>query len=201
MALAETINRAVRKVPVWPLYIVGAIPPVWLFSEGVTGALGPDPTKVIEHQMGLWGLQLLIATLSISVIRNYGRINLIRFRRALGRLAFAYIFLHLLVWLVLDVQIPSEIWRDITKRPYITVGMLGFALLIPLASTSSDYAIRKMGAAAWRRLHTLVYPAVLLGGVHYLMLVKSWQLQPMAYLGIITVILATKIRDRKRQRA
>ena len=200
MPFADRLNGWIRAVPVWPSYIVAALPPVWLLQQGLSGGLGADPVKVMEHQLGLWGLQLLIATLCVSPIRNIFWVNLIRFRRPLGRIAFAYIFLHLLVWLVLDVQILGQIWNDILKRPCMTVGMAGFLLLIPLIATSNDWSLRKLGALAWRRLHKLIYGAVLLGGLHFLMLVKGFQWEPILYLGGIAALLLLKASGFKRKK-
>jgi len=87
----------------------------------------------------------------------------------------------------------SQIWADIIKRPYITIGMLGFSLLIPLAITSNNWSVRKLGPA-WRKLHKLTYAAVILGGAHYLMLVKTWQAEPLIYMVVILGLLALKLR-------
>lgn len=202
MAVTDQINSALRQVPTWPLYVAGAVPPMWLYYLGLTNQLGPDPVKVIEHQVGLWGLQLLIASLAITPLRSFLRLNLIRFRRAIGLLSFFYILVHLLTWLVLDVQIMAEVWNDILKRPYITIGMAGFVLLIPLAVTSNDYSIRKLGAGTWRRLHKLAYLAAIFGAVHYVMLVKGWQITPFVYLAMILALLALRLpRGRKRAAA
>ncbi|WP_375688490.1 protein-methionine-sulfoxide reductase heme-binding subunit MsrQ [Pseudooceanicola sp. LIPI14-2-Ac024] len=197
--IADHINKATRKVPAWPLYIVGALPLVWLFWQGVTGGLGVDPVKEMEHQMGLWGLWLLIAGLCITPLQRYAGIRLIKYRRAIGLLAFFYIAMHLLIWLVLDVQILGQIIADIYKRPYITIGMLAFVLLIPLALTSNNWSIRKLGPR-WRQLHKLVYVAVLLGGIHFFMLVKGFQIEPLVYLGVITVLLALRLPMARRKR-
>lgn len=197
--VVDGINTIARKVPAWPLYLLAVIPVVWVFWAGATGALGPEPIKEIEHRLGLWGLQVLIASLCITPLRTHLAINLIKFRRAIGLIAFFYIFAHLLVWLVLDVQILSQIWGDILKRPYITIGMVGFLLLIPLAITSNDLSIRRIGAVAWRRMHKLVYASVLLGGVHYLMLSKGFQWEPIIYLCGIVALLALRWKPRKRQ--
>lgn len=201
MNVVDRINGWARRLPSWPLYLLAALPVVWVFWAGATGGLGVEPIKEIEHRLGLWGFQVLIASLCITPLRTHAGINLIKFRRAIGLVAFFYILAHLLVWLILDVQILGQIWKDILKRPYITIGMAGFLLLVPLALTSSDWSIRKLGGAAWRRLHKLVYPAVLLGGLHYLMLVKGWQLQPIIYLCVVVALLALRLRPRKRQPA
>ncbi|KNG94533.1 protein-methionine-sulfoxide reductase heme-binding subunit MsrQ [Pseudaestuariivita atlantica] len=196
--MIAVVNSGARRVPTWLVYALAVVPPVWLFYAGLTGGLGIDPVKAMEQQMGLLGLQLFIATLCITPLRRFAGINLIRFRRALGLITFFYILCHLLVWLVLDVQILSQIIADIYKRPYITVGMAAFVLMIPLAITSNNMSVRRMGAAAWNRLHWLTYPAVILGGVHYVMLVKGWQIQPLIYLGVILGLLALRQVPRRR---
>ena len=91
------------------------------------------------------------------------------------------------------VQIPAQIWADIVKRPYVTIGMTAFVLMIPLALTSNAWSIRKLGPA-WRRLHKLTYAVALMGGVHYLMLVKGWQIEPMLYLAGIAALLLMRLR-------
>jgi len=190
MTLTQKINGGLRKVPAWPLYILGLLPPVWLFYQAVTGALGVDPVKTMEHQMGEWGLQLLIVSLMITPIRKHVGLNLVKYRRAIGLLAFFYILGHLMVWLSLDIQFRwGEIWKDILKRPAITIGMVGFVVMVPLALTSWNGAIRRMGAAAWQRLHKLAYLAVLAGGIHYVMVVKTWQTEPLLYLAVILALL------------
>lgn len=198
--MVDHINRLARRIPTWPLYLGALIPPAWYFYAGVSGQLGVDPVKAMEHKIGLLGLQVLIASLCITPLRRYGGVNLIKFRRALGLIAFFYIFLHLLVWIVLDVQIPSQIIADIYKRPYITIGMVAFALMIPLAATSYNAAIRKLGRN-WRRLHWLVYPAVVLGGVHFVMLRKGWQAEPLLYLAGITLLLLLRLPAKRRKAA
>ena len=191
--IVDRVNGLARKVPRWPFYWVAALLPVWLLHAALTGGLGVEPIEVMEHQLGEWGLQVLIASLCITPLRRHVGLNLLKFRRVLGRVGFAYILLHLLVWLFLDVQIWSQIWADILKRPYITIGMAGFLLLVPLAATSSDWAIRRMGAASWRRLHKLSYAAVPLGAVHWVMLSKGWQWEPLLYLAAVALVLATRI--------
>jgi methionine sulfoxide reductase heme-binding subunit len=119
-------------------------------------------------------------------------VNLIRFRRAIGVLAFTYVALHLLVWLVLDVQALERIWADIVKRPYITVGMIGFVAMIPLALTSNNWSVRRLGPT-WRQLHKLTYLVVLLGAVHFVMLRKGLQIEPLLYLGAIVLLLALRL--------
>lgn len=197
MNLVDGINHLARKLPTWVVYIVYALPAPYLLYLGLTGGLGREPIKALEHELGEIALQLLIIGLTITPLRRYLGVNLIRFRRAFGLLAFSYVFLHLLVWLVLDVGILSQIWADILKRPYITIGMAGFVCLIPLALTSNNWSVRRLGPK-WRSLHRLTYVAVLLGGLHYIMLVKGFQIEPLAYMAIILALLALRLPGKRR---
>ncbi|MBV7408791.1 protein-methionine-sulfoxide reductase heme-binding subunit MsrQ [Maritimibacter sp. DP1N21-5] len=197
---ARTVNGALRRVPAWPLYIIGAVPPAWLFYQGVAGNLGVDPVKEMEHQIGLLGLQVLLATLAVTPLFKLTRINLVKFRRAMGLVGFFYIVCHLAVWLFLDVQIWSQIWADIVKRPYITIGMGAFVLLIPLAVTSNDWSMRKL-RKSWKTVHKLFYPAIILGGVHFFMLRKGIQLEPVLYLLGIVLLLGLRLPFLWRRRA
>ena len=191
--ILDRINTLAHRVPTWTVYIVYLLPVPWLLYLAQTGGLGREPIKALEHELGEIALQLLIIGLCITPLRKHLGLNLIRFRRTIGLLAFTYVALHLLVWLVLDVGNMSQIWADILKRPYITIGMLGFSLLIPLAITSNNWSVRKLGPA-WRKLHKLTYAAVILGGVHYLMLVKTWQAEPLIYMAVILGLLALRLR-------
>ena len=198
MALAEQINTAARRVPPALVYVAGLVPLAWLVWAAATGGLGIDPVKEMEHRLGLWGLQLLVAGLCITPLRRFAGVNLIRFRRAIGLVAFSYILLHLMVWLVLDMGLLWEqALKDIAKRPYVTMGMAGFAALVPLALTSNDWAVRRLGPVRWRRLHRLTYLAALAGGVHYLWLVKAWPLEPFLYLGAILALLGLRALPRR----
>ncbi|MFN6976873.1 MAG: protein-methionine-sulfoxide reductase heme-binding subunit MsrQ [Gemmobacter sp.] len=202
MTVSTAINGALRPVPQWVLYGAGAVPAAVLVAQLFGGGLGADPVKALEHALGLYALQFLIAGLAVTPLRRLTGINLVRWRRALGLIGFGYVVLHLAVWVALDLQFRwGEIGADIVKRPYITVGMFGFALLVPLAWTSSDGAIRRMGGAAWRRLHWLVYPAVLAGAVHYVWLVKAWPIEPILYLGAVLALLGLRVWWWARRRA
>ncbi|MEX1309815.1 MAG: protein-methionine-sulfoxide reductase heme-binding subunit MsrQ [Candidatus Sulfomarinibacteraceae bacterium] len=194
------MNAALRRVPTWPVYALGALPPFWFFYLGLTGGLGVEPIKELEHRLGEIGLQALILALAVTPIRRFTGISLLRFRRAIGLIAFYYVTCHLLAWLVLDVRDPARIWQDILKRPYITIGMVAFVLLVPLAVTSNDRSVRKLGAAVWKRLHWLAYPATILAAVHFVMLVKGWQIEPLVYLGVILGLLLARIRSSPRIR-
>ena len=188
----QRLNEILRLVPVWAVYLTGALPAPWFFYLGMTGGLGVEPIKALEHEYGKLALQLLVFGLAISPLRRLIGLNLMKFRRAIGVLTFSFAALHLLVWLVLDVQVPSEIWADIVKRPYITVGMAAFALILPLAVTSNNWSVRRLGSR-WRKLHRLVYPAAILGAVHYVMLTKGFQIEPLFYLLLILGLLALRV--------
>jgi len=194
--MRDAVNAAVRRVPTWGVYALGLLPVPWLFWRAATGALGVEPVEALEHAYGELALQFLVAGLCITPLRRFTGVNLIRFRRALGLVAFAYVVAHLAVWAVLDVQSVARVWADIVKRPYITVGMAAFVLMLPLAATSTDRAIRRMGPVAWRRLHRITYGVALLGGVHFLMQAKGFQLEPLLYLGAVVGLLLVRVRGR-----
>lgn len=198
--IIDQINTTARRVPTWVVYILCLLPAPYFFYLAVTGNLGPDPVKPLEHKYGELALQLLIAGLCITPLRQHLGINLIKFRRSLGIMAFTYVSFHLLVWAVLDVQTLGRVIEDIIKRPYITIGMAGFALLLPLAVTSNNWSVRKLGPT-WRKLHKLTYPAVFLGGVHYIWLVKGIQIEPLIYLAVILGLLALRYRPKRRARS
>jgi methionine sulfoxide reductase heme-binding subunit len=196
MTLAQRINGLTRKVAAWPIYVVFPLWGAWYFWRALSGAY-IDPVADLEHRIGLLALKLLIAVLAITPIRNLTKVNLVKYRRALGVTAFFLVLYHLLVWAFLDVQTLGRVVADIVKRPYITIGMLAFALLIPLAATSNNLSIRKLGPLVWRKLHWLTYPAVALGAVHFVWLRKGWQIQPLTYLAIIAVLLLMRVKWRR----
>lgn len=184
----DRLNQTLRAVSPSFLYIGAAAYAAFAFWRGVSGQLGPEPIKALEHIYGEAALILLVAGLAVTPLRRFTGLTLIRFRRAIGLSAFSLVLCHLLVWAVLDVQALDRVWADIVKRPYITVGMAGLLLLIPLALTSNNRSVRWLGAR-WRRLHRLTYPAVLLGAVHFVMLRKGLQVEPVLYLlGIVGLL-------------
>jgi sulfoxide reductase heme-binding subunit YedZ len=199
MTIVSTLNTAVRRVPGWVLYIVGAAYAGWLFFLGLTGGLGVEPIEALEHAYGDVALKLILAGLAVTPMRQWLGLNLIGWRRALGVTAFFFVLAHFLVWAVLDVQRLSAIWADILERPYVTIGMAGFLTLIPLAATSNNWSLRKLGPIRWRKLHRLVYPAAVLGALHYVWLVKGLQFEPLIYLAITILLLATRFWPQRRR--
>jgi sulfoxide reductase heme-binding subunit YedZ len=196
--IVVVLNGALRRVPPWSLYIVGAGWAVWLFWLGLTGGLGAEPITELEHRYGELAINLLVAGLAVTPLRRYLGVNLMPFRRALGVLCFFFVVAHLLVWAVLDVQTVARVWADIVDRPYVTIGMAGFLLLLPLGLTSNNWSVRKMGAAAWRKVHKLVYPAAVLGALHYVWLAKGFQWEPLLYMAAILGLLALRLRPASR---
>ncbi|MDU9006100.1 protein-methionine-sulfoxide reductase heme-binding subunit MsrQ [Sedimentitalea todarodis] len=192
------MNGVLRRLPVGLVYGIGLLPPGVLFWLAATGGLGVEPIKALEHELGQLALQMLIVGLAITPLRRFAGINLLQFRRAIGLLTFYYVLCHLLVWLVLDVQIVGQIWADIVKRPYVTVGMGAFVLMIPLAATSNNWSVRGLGPS-WRRLHRVVYVVAVLGGLHFVMLSKGLQIEPLLYLGAILGLLALRLRPGQRK--
>jgi sulfoxide reductase heme-binding subunit YedZ len=195
----DRINGLARRVPVWAVWQLGLVPAVWTFYLGLTGGLGAEPIKALERELGEVALQLVILGLCITPLRRYLGVNLIRFRRAMGLLAFTYVSVHLLVWLVLDVQIWAQIWADILKRPYVTVGFTAFLMMIPLALTSNDLSLRWLGPR-WRVLHRLTYGVAVLGAVHFIWLSKGFQIEPLVYLAVILALLGLRWRPTRQSR-
>ncbi len=182
------------------IYIIGMVPAVWYFYAGINNRLGADPLNVLERALGLWALRFLVASLAITPLRRLGGPSLIRYRRAIGLLAFYYAALHLTVYMVLDQGLDlAAIWADIVKRPYITVGMLAFIVLVPLAVTSNGPSIRRLGAR-WNSLHRLVYIAAAAGALHFIMLVKVWPLEPLIYVALVAGLLLFRFQAYARKR-
>ena len=196
--MIDTLNKTLRRIPAWTIYIIGAAWAAWLFYLGVTGGLGVEPINALERAYGEIGLKLIVVGLAITPLRKYVGLNLIKFRRAIGVTTFFFIVAHFCVWALLDVRSLSRVWEEVVKRPYVSVGMLSFAMMIPLAITSNDLAIRKMSAMAWRKLHKLTYPAAVLGAVHYLWLTRGFQLEPLIYLTLISILLMLRFKKAKK---
>lgn len=190
--ITDVVNRGLRKLPPWSLYVVGAAYAAWLFYLGASGMLGVEPIKELEHRYGEIALQLLIAGLAVTPLRQWFGINLMCFRRAIGVLTFFFVIAHMLVWALLDVQTLSAVWADLVERPYITIGMAAFLLMLPLGLTSNNYSVKRLGAATWRKTHKLVYPCAILGGLHFVWLAKGFQFEPWIYMLIIVGLVALR---------
>lgn len=197
--VVDAVNRVGRTVPVWAVYLAGAVPFVWLVWAALTNSLGPDPVKAVENRLGLWALQFLIAGLAVTPLRRLG-VNLIRHRRALGLIAFFYVVMHFITWLVLDMALDwNQIVQALWKRPYILIGFVALLAMVPLAVTSTNAAIRRMGPKAWGRLHKLMYGIVAAGAVHYLLLVKVITAEPVIYAGLVLGLLTVRLIPKTRR--
>ena len=186
----DRINRFLKRVPTWVIYLLGTIP---LFIVAWQTSTAIDPVRAIEWGLGLWAVRLLIATLFVSPLRWAG-LNLLRFRRQLGLVAFTYVVLHFTSWLTIDMGLRwSQIVPDLYKRWYIVVGMSALLLLIPLALTSNNGSIRRLGAQNWSRLHKLAYPATALAMLHFLMVGKVYTIEVLTYAGILAALLAVRL--------
>lgn len=193
MAALPALPRKYHAASIWALYAVGLLPAVWGFYLGATGQLPGNTVKEFEHLLGLWALRFLIATLAITPIRDLFGINWIRYRRALGLLAFWYVVMHFTTYMVLDQYFNFQaILVDIAKRPFITIGMAAFVMLIPLALTSNNWSIRRLGPG-WTKLHRLVYVIAAAGALHFAMSVKVVGLEPWTYIVLVTVLLLWRL--------
>ena len=179
------------------LFLVCLIPFFGLCWRAFRGDLGPNPVETLQHTTGDWTLLFLVFTLSITPLRKSLYLpELIRFRRMLGLFAFFYVSLHFLTYLGPDQSFDLHaMWKDVYKRPFITVGFLGFVLLIPLALTSTAGWIRRLGGRRWQMLHRLIYVTAIAGVIHYYWLVKSDVRKPLQYAFFVGVLLLWRIVD------
>ncbi len=188
--MLDIINKQIRRVPSWVVYVLGVLPALWVIYTGLNAV---DPVRGIEWGLGLWAVRLLIATLFISPLRWVG-LNLLKFRRQLGLVAFAYVVLHFTAWLTIDMGLRwSLILPDLYKRWYIIIGLSALLLLIPLAATSNNASIKKIGAKGWNRLHKLAYLATGLAMVHFLMIGKVYTVEVLTYAAILALLLGARI--------
>ncbi len=178
------------------LFLACLLPLAALVWAGFRGALGANPVETITHDTGQWALRLLLATLAVTPVRRLtGWAPVVRLRRMLGLFAFFYAALHLATYLWLDQFFAwGAIAEDVLKRPYITVGFAAFLLLVPLAATSTQAMVRRLGGRRWRLLHRLVYPAAALAVLHLLWLVKADLREPLVYAAILALLLAARVR-------
>ena len=177
------------------VFLLCLAPLVRLLVLGVTDGLTANPIEFITRSTGTWTLVFLLITLAVTPLRRaLGWPSLLRLRRMLGLYAFFYGCLHLTTYVWLDQFFdPVAIARDIVKRPFITMGFTAFVLMIPLALTSSNAMVRRLGAARWQKLHRLVYAVATAGVVHYWWLVKRDVTQPLLYALVLVALLAARV--------
>ena len=178
------------------VFLLCLAPLLWLGWRAWDNRLTANPIEFITHYTGDWTLRLIVIGLCITPLRKIlNQPDLIRYRRMIGLFAFFYASLHFLTWIWLDKFFdPGEMWADIIKRRYITVGMAGFVMIIPLAITSTAGWIRRLGGKRWQLLHRLVYLTAICGVVHYYWLVKSDIRQPLLYALLVAMLLGWRLR-------
>ena len=175
-------------------WTLGAAPLLWLAYRVWHGQLGANPVEFLEHWCGDWALRLLLATLAMTPLRRLtSRSEPIRVRRLLGLWAYFWICLHFAIYLTFDLEwSPAALADDLVKRTYITLGFAAWLLLLPLALTSTQNWQRRL-KRRWAQLHKLIYPAAILGVLHYLWLVKADLREPLLYAAILAVLLGMRL--------
>lgn len=190
------------------IVVAALVPLALIVRDALAGRLGANPIETITHRTGDWTLRLLLATLAVTPLRRLtGWHAVIRYRRTLGLLAFSYVCVHFLIYLVLDQGFPIQgfalqaVAADIAKRPYITVGFTAFALLVPLALTSTRNSIRRLGGRRWNALHRLIYVSAALGILHFMWQGKGQKPAPVYYGLVLVALLAIRVwRERRTTR-
>lgn len=176
------------------LFVLCLAPLAVLTGQALLDQLGANPIEAINRTLGDWALRFLLISLAVTPLRRLGWSAIARMRRMLGLYAFTYAVLHVTSYVVLDNFFDwAGIFADILKRQYITVGMIALLLLVPLAVTSTDAMIRRLGGRRWRKLHRLVYPAAILAVLHFFLMVKADLREPILYGVILAVLLGWRL--------
>ena len=200
-ATAPTVGRSILRRWLKPAVFVLCLAPLALLIWcGFTNDLSANPVEFIIRDLGDWALRFLLVALAVTPVRLVtGWNEVARLRRMLGLFAFTYVVLHLLAYTGLDQHFDlAGLWNDVMKRIYITFGMTAFAILIPLAITSTDAMIRRLGGARWRALHRLAYPAGILAVIHYFLMIKAGYQQPAIYAVVLAALLGIRFAYRFR---
>ena len=186
------LNRRALK-PV--VFILCLMPLAWLLTQGLTGGLGANPIEALIRGLGDWALRFLLIVLAVTPVRIVtGWLPIARLRRMLGLFAFFYVTLHVLSYVGLDHLFNlSVLWEDVVKRIYITFGMAALLMLIPLAVTSTDKMVKRLGGVAWRRLHRIVYVAAVAAVIHYFLMIKAGYNEPMIYAAILALLFGVRL--------
>ncbi len=199
MSLAAALKSAYAKPLV---HLLCLVPFSLLLWAAFNDLLGANPVEKLTHETGDWTLRLLLVTLSLSPLRQWtGQASFIRFRRMLGLYTFFYGCCHFSIWFIADHSLdPGGMIEDIIKRPYITLGFSALLLMLPLAITSNQAMIRRLGKN-WKTLHQLVYLVILLGVLHFVWLTRADYLEPTIYAIIAMILLAHRLGPVKRLNA
>ena len=177
------------------IFIVSLIPALWLTYALLTHQLGANPIEAITRETGLWALRFLWLTLLITPLRWLtGWNKLATLRRMLGLYVFFYATLHMLLYLWLDQFFDiNDIIKDIIKRPFITIGFFTFTALIPLAITSNNAMVKRLGGKRWKKLHKLSYFIAIASSIHFYMLVKQDKTEPLLYIALLVILLGARL--------
>ena len=180
------------------LFILILFPSLLWAYQFVTGNLGVNPIEKLMDELGLMALRLIILTLMITTLSNIKPLkSIVVLRRMIGLFAFYYVSLHFSTYIVLDHFLDIQfIIQDIIKRPFITFGFISFLFLIPLATTSTNNMIKRLGFKLWKKIHYLIYPVAILASMHFYVLVRADKTEPVIYMGIIILLLLHRIFKR-----
>ena len=195
-----TLSAALKSAYAKPVaHLLCLTPLCLLLVAAFNDALGANPVEKLTHETGDWTLRLLMITLSLSPLRQWtGLTTWIRFRRTIGLYSYFYCCCHFSIWFIADHSLdPGSMIEDIVKRPYITLGFSAFLLLLPLAVTSNQAMIRRLGKK-WKSLHQLVYLVLVLGVLHFIWQVKADYLEPGIYAIIAMILLIHRVGPIKR---
>ena len=197
-----TGNQHLRWVAKPAIWFLALLPVAWLVWSIAQKTLGPNPAETIDRFLGYWALVLLWITLMITPIRLLtGWVSLSRFRRLLGLFSFFYAVLHLASYIVINQFFDwAAIWEDILKRTYIMFGVAGFFILALLAKTSTANMVKRLGGQNWKRLHQCVYLAATLVAIHFIMIRKGFQLEPLIYAGFLFLLLMSRLLLRRKRK-
>jgi len=193
-----TLRQSLKSVYAKPvLFIVCLLPLIALIWRGFEGGLGANPVETITHETGEWALRFLLITLAITPVRNWiSDGTIVRFRRMLGLYVFFYAVCHFLVWLIADHSLNfTDMFEDIVDRPYITLGFSALLAMVPLAVTSNQAMIRRLGRR-WKSLHKLTYLVMVLAVLHLIWLVKADYLEAGIYATIGAILLMQRVKFR-----
>ena len=177
------------------LFLLLLFPSFLWVLQFLTGNLGVNPIERLMDEFGLMALRLIILTLMITTLANIKFLkSIVVLRRMIGLFAFYYVTLHFSTYIILDHFLDINfIFKDIIKRPFITFGFISFLCLTPLALTSTNKMVKKLGFKVWKKVHYLIYPAAILSSFHFYMLVRADKTEPMIYMGIIIILLLQRI--------
>ena len=192
--MVRDLADRLRRLPNGIVWLLGAIPLALLVWDIFTGGLGIDPVRDIEHRLGRTALYFVIGSLCFTPALRLFRINLVKFRRPVGLVAFSYAALHFATWIVLDMGfLWSQIVADIVTRPYLILGMIALTILTVMAVTSGNRVLRKLRPVRWRQIHRMIYAAAPIAVLHWLISHKIWPVWGITMGTVVLLLLALRV--------